>query len=129
MMKILPSWLTVILLVGSMVVSLTQARSSEAHLSQAVGGQYATPTPAAMSPASASNVDATDRIAAGGRTATVFDPPSNVRDRPNGTIVCTLTTRRTINVYRYYDASKQWLSTDACGSDRYGVIHVSQLRF
>lgn len=61
--------------------------------------------------------------------ATVIDPPSNVRDSPNGNIICTIPDRRQINVYRYADAANQWLYTNACGSNTDGVIHISQIRF
>lgn len=62
------------------------------------------------------------------RTVTVIDPPSNVRDRPNGNIVCTIPDRRQITVYRYADDANQWLYTDACGPGMDGVIHISQIR-
>lgn len=61
--------------------------------------------------------------------ATVIDPPSNVRDSPNGNIICTISDRRQITVYRYADADNQWLYTDACGANTDGVIHISQIRF
>lgn len=128
-MKILNSLVTAMLLIGSPIVLLAQAQSSGAYISQAVSEKSATPDLASMSPAIAANVDSTYFLAAGGRTATVFALPSNVRARPNGKIVCTITTRRRINVYRYYDNSMQWLSTNACGPSRYGVIHISQIRF
>ena len=127
-MKFLNSLLAATLLVNSTVVLPTQAQSSGEYISQAVDSRSATLV-ASISPINASSVDSSNLIAAGGRTATVFDPPSNVRNQPNGKIICTITTRRNINVYRYYDNSYQWISTDACGPGSYGVIHVSQIRF
>lgn len=128
-MKSLNSLLTVTLLIGSTVVLPAQAQSAGEDITRAVDSRSAKLNLASISPANTSIVDSTNLIAAGGRTTTVFDPPSNVRNRPNGDIVCTITTRRKINVYRYYDNSYQWISTDACGSGSYGVIHVSQIRF
>jgi hypothetical protein len=57
-------------------------------------------------------------------TAFVFDPPSNVRRSPNGAILCSLKTRRSINIY---GAIGSWYYTDACGE--VGVIDASQLKF
>lgn len=57
-------------------------------------------------------------------TAFVPKPPSNVRLTPNGTILCTLTSRMTINIY---GNQGEWFYTDACGS--MGLIHSSQLQF
>lgn len=125
-MKILTSLVTTMLLAGSTITLPVQALPHQDYQTQAVSARSLSFDGA--SPASASNADST-YYAAGGRRATVFAPPSNVRDRPNGNIVCTITTRRQINVYRFYDNSQQWLSTDACGSNRYGVIHISQIRF
>ncbi|BAW97079.1 hypothetical protein NIES970_20250 [[Synechococcus] sp. NIES-970] len=57
-------------------------------------------------------------------TAFVFAPPSNVRTYPNGPILCTVRSPRTINLY---GNQGDWFHTDACGS--MGMIHNSQLRF
>ncbi|MBD2186464.1 hypothetical protein H6S82_15400 [Planktothrix sp. FACHB-1355] len=125
-MKILTSLVTAMLLAGSTIALPVQARRHQDYKTQSLSDRslsFDRP-----SPASASNADSTYH-ATGARKATVFAPPSNVRDRPNGNIVCRITTRRQINVYRFYDNSQQWLSTDACGDDRYGVIHISQIRF
>jgi hypothetical protein len=122
------SLLTATLLLGSTAVLPTQARSPQAPNRQAVSGQGTASNFALTSLASILNSNLTN-YASSGRTATVFAPPSNVRDRPNGNIVCTITTRHRINVYRYYDNSYQWISTNACGSGVYGVIHISQIRF
>lgn len=56
--------------------------------------------------------------------AFVFGPPSNVRTSPNGSILCSVTTPTTINVY---GSVNSWYYTDICG--RTGVIHSSQIRF
>ena len=67
-----------------------------------------------------------------GRSAFVYDPPSNVRISPDGNLLCTLNQRTNITVYGYagstYDGSREvkWYHTDACGS--MGVIAYSQIR-
>lgn len=60
----------------------------------------------------------------GSRSAIVFDPPSNVRSRPNGTIQCSVRARQEISIY---GKEGQWFLTDYCG--RTGYIHESQVRF
>jgi hypothetical protein len=57
-------------------------------------------------------------------TAFVFDPPSNVRRSPNGTILCSVRTRKSIHIY---GAVGSWYYTNACGE--MGVIDSSQLKF
>jgi hypothetical protein len=56
--------------------------------------------------------------------AIVFDPPSNVRESPNGRIVCSVQERKTINIY---ESVGDWYTTDVCGAT--GMIHKSQVRF
>lgn len=56
--------------------------------------------------------------------AFVFAPPSNVRASPNGTIICSVRSATTINLY---GQSNGWYKTDACGT--MGFIHHSQIRF
>lgn len=58
------------------------------------------------------------------RTATVFDPPSNVRTTPDGSVLCTIRSRTAINIY---GSTGDWYYTDACGQQ--GVIHSSQISF
>jgi serine/threonine protein kinase, bacterial len=58
------------------------------------------------------------------RQAEIIDPPSNVRKRPNGVIICSLPDRTKINVY---GSVGSWYITDACGER--GVIHDSQIKF
>ena len=55
--------------------------------------------------------------------AIVFDPPSNVRATPNGTLICSVTSQRNINIY---GSTNQWYKTDACG--KIGYIHQSQIQ-
>lgn len=55
-------------------------------------------------------------------TAEIFDPPSNIRNAPNGEILCTITERLSVNVYQ---KEGQWYYTDACEG---GYIHQSQIR-
>lgn len=57
-------------------------------------------------------------------TALVYDPVSNVRQAPNGSILCSIDTRAYINIY---GSVGDWYDTDACGSR--GVIHISQIQF
>lgn len=54
----------------------------------------------------------------------VFDPPSNIRTSPNGSVKCTLARRQTIQVY--VEPQNGWYSTTACAG---GWIHESQIRF
>lgn len=64
------------------------------------------------------------------RTATVIDPPTNIRLSPNGTILCVVKQRTTVNITgstNVSDNNGTWYYTDACG--RTGVIHSSQIRF
>jgi hypothetical protein len=56
--------------------------------------------------------------------AIVFDPPSNVRSTPNGTIQCSVRSKQTINIY---GKEGQWYLTDYCGST--GYIHEGQVQF
>jgi len=56
--------------------------------------------------------------------AIVYDPPSNVRSSPNGTILCSVRARQSINIY---GQQGQWYVTDFCGGR--GYIHEGQLRF
>lgn len=53
----------------------------------------------------------------------VFDPPSNVRSSPNGTVICSVSSTKTINLF---GSSNGWYITDACG--KRGYIHNSQVR-
>ncbi len=59
------------------------------------------------------------------QTALVYDPSSNVRETPNGYILCSIDTRVYINIYGHL--ADDWYSTDACGP--LGVIHISQIQF
>lgn len=57
-------------------------------------------------------------------SAVVFDPPSNVRDSPNGNVLCSI---NSVTAIATYGSTGDWYYTDACGS--MGVIHSSQVRF
>jgi len=48
--------------------------------------------------------------------AFVYDPPVNVRIRPNESILCEVKQRREIHTFTN-DAARLWLRTDACGSE------------
>ncbi|MDR9899771.1 hypothetical protein G7B40_035220 [Aetokthonos hydrillicola Thurmond2011] len=56
--------------------------------------------------------------------AIVFDPPSNIRESPNGRILCSVRRPTTINIY---GSTGSWYYTDVCGT--MGVIHSSQITF
>lgn len=54
----------------------------------------------------------------------VFDPPSNVRSSPNGSVLCSIDQMSIIRIY--VEPQDGWFSTQACGSR--GWIHESQVR-
>lgn len=54
----------------------------------------------------------------------VFNPESNVREEPNGKILCSVREKITINLY---DEVGDWYATDVCGTK--GFIHNSQIKF
>jgi serine/threonine protein kinase, bacterial len=56
--------------------------------------------------------------------AIVFAPPTNIRESPDGKILCSVNKRVTINTYGVSDS---WYKTDVCGS--MGVIQADQLKF
>lgn len=56
----------------------------------------------------------------------VFDPPSNVRSSPGGSVKCTLNSMVVISVY--VEPRDGWYSTQACGGSGNGWIHSSQVR-
>ena len=64
-------------------------------------------------------------------TATITDPPTNIRSTPNGAIICVIKQRgASVNILGstgIRDNNGTWYYTDACG--RQGVIHSSQIRF
>lgn len=64
------------------------------------------------------------RVVAQNSQAVIFAPPSNVRDVPNGKILCSIKVVTPINTYAY---ERGWYLTDVCG--RNGYIHESQIRF
>ncbi|WP_246140398.1 hypothetical protein [Euhalothece natronophila] len=57
--------------------------------------------------------------------ARVFDPPSNVRETPNGRIICSV--RQVTMIDLYGSPSNGWYQTDVCGP--MGYIHHSQIEF
>jgi hypothetical protein len=56
-------------------------------------------------------------------TAYISASPSNIRNAPNGEIICTITKKISFNLYQ---KEGQWYYTDLCGG---GYVHQSQLRF
>lgn len=62
--------------------------------------------------------------------ATVVDPPTNIRSKPNGTVICVVDKKIKISILGELEAddgSGLWYVTDTCG--RQGVVHSSQLAF
>jgi serine/threonine protein kinase, bacterial len=59
-----------------------------------------------------------------GVKAITISPPTNIRESPNGKILCSINKILTINTY---GASDSWYRTDACGE--MGVVHKGQLKF
>jgi hypothetical protein len=57
--------------------------------------------------------------------AVVFNPPTNIRNRPNGKVICTITELTAISTGTG-GPSGDWYRTSACGG---GYVHNSQLRF
>lgn len=56
--------------------------------------------------------------------AFVFDPPSNVRTKPNGPVLCSINRKKHIAVN---ESSGGWYKTQACHG-KTGFIHKSQIR-
>lgn len=56
----------------------------------------------------------------------VFDPPSNVRVKPNtnSRVLCRITSVKTIDIY----PEGKWYHTYTCGHHQEGYIHISQVR-
>jgi hypothetical protein len=71
------------------------------------------------------------------KKALVIAPPSNVRVYPNGQIICKIQQKKTISIYIWanktlptaWSPDMGWFSTDACGGDKLGWIHGSQIKF
>lgn len=59
--------------------------------------------------------------------AVVFNPPSNVRIRPNGEILCNVREFQAIQLQVEMTSEREWYPTNVCG--RPGFIHKSQVRF
>jgi len=60
-------------------------------------------------------------------TASIIDPPSNVRNAPNGGVVCSISAQNTIRIYGQIG---DWYKTDACSSSSFkalNFIHKSQV--
>jgi serine/threonine protein kinase, bacterial len=56
--------------------------------------------------------------------ATIFIPPTNVRESPDGKILCVINKKLTINTY---GVNNSWYKTDVCGA--MGVVQAEQLKF
>jgi cytoskeletal protein RodZ len=57
------------------------------------------------------------------QSATIIDPPSNVRAQPNGEILCSLTEQTQVQLSRQQG---DWYQTDVCGP--IGFIHRTQVK-
>lgn len=67
--------------------------------------------------------------------AIVYNPPSNVRGEPNGKIICRISKKVSLSVYHFTNnvntpgsPRNGWYSTSACGTNRMGWIHQSQIK-
>ncbi len=60
----------------------------------------------------------------------VFDPPSNIRDKPNGKILCAVPKKEIITIYiiPVEDGNDSWYWTEYCGKGQWGMIHDSQVK-
>ncbi|AKG22233.1 SH3 domain-containing protein [Calothrix sp. 336/3] len=65
----------------------------------------------------------TSTVAQAQSTASVFAPPSNIRNAPSGEIICTINKKITLEVSQQQNG---WYYTSLCGG---GYIHKSQIRF
>jgi hypothetical protein len=92
--------------------------SSSESVSTPEASSLSPPSPSASPPLK--RTSATSRIG----VAIVFDPPSNVRESPNGRILCSVREKTTINIY---GSTSSWYYTDVC--DNMGVIDSSQITF
>jgi hypothetical protein len=66
----------------------------------------------------------------GPQTATIIDPPTNIRVEPNGAVICVIRSKQQIEILgstEVADKNGVWFFTDACG--REGVVHSTQIRF
>ena len=67
--------------------------------------------------------------------AIVYAPPSNIRAKPNGKFICRVSKKVILSVY-YFTTDVNtpgspingWYSTNACGINRIGWIHKSQIK-
>lgn len=61
--------------------------------------------------------------------AMLYDPPSNIRKKPNGNIICTLDAKKNIKIQRIPvlgNKEQSWFKTNECG--KFGYINSSQIR-
>jgi hypothetical protein len=56
----------------------------------------------------------------------IFDPPSKIRGKPNGNIICTIRDITAIDLSGGVFGGGEWYHTSVCGG---GFIHKSQIRF
>lgn len=56
-------------------------------------------------------------------TVLIYDPPSNIRQTPNGKVICSISQMLVTSVY--VEDQNGWYQTDSCGG---GWIHQSQIR-
>ncbi len=97
---------------------LAAASSAEEDLASAIPSEGVAIASETEDLAPSSNADEATQM------ALVFDPPSNVRATPGGSILCSVDASTYINIY---GNSGSWYETDACGE--MGVIDISQIQF
>ncbi|MGK7873606.1 MAG: hypothetical protein AB4426_09940 [Xenococcaceae cyanobacterium] len=108
---------------GTIICSVSSVRTINIYGS--TNGWYQTDVCGAMGYIHRSQIRAQGAgVTAPAGTALVFAPPSNVRATPNGTIICSVSSVRAINIY---GSTNGWYQTDVCGA--MGYIHRSQIRF
>ena len=71
------------------------------------------------------NISQGEQTGTSSGVATIYDPPSNIRVRPNGRILCSVPTKGALISIQGQEG--KWYRTDHCGSP--GFIHRSQVRF
>lgn len=118
----------------AVLVPVDNGRNEPKNMQQQVIEPVATTTEAAQTLTESQNTQQVDepKTAVKGHQAFVYKPPSNVRSKPDGDVLCSIDEPTNIMVYGYagstYNGTREvkWYYTDACGST--GVIADSQFR-
>lgn len=78
----------------------------------------------------ANNAGQTGETAPTNSTATIFAPPTNIRESPNGAVLCSVKKRTSITILGstgIRDNNGEWYYTNACG--KRGAVHSTQIKF